>query len=68
MPGKVVEVRVRPGQRVQRGEVLLVLEAMKMRNEITSPADGEVIELAVEPGANASTHTPMLFIRPVAPD
>jgi biotin carboxyl carrier protein len=64
MPGKIVEVRVRDGQQVRRGEVLLVLEAMKMRNEVPSPTDGEVTDVAVRPGDNASTKRPMLFVRP----
>ena len=63
MPGKVIEVRVRDGQRVQRGDVLLVLEAMKMRNEVVSPADGEVFGLRVRPGDNASAKETMLFVR-----
>ena len=55
MPGKVIEVRVAEGGRVRRGDVLLVLEAMKMRNEITSPVDGVVRGLSVAPGANDRT-------------
>ena len=40
MPGKIIEVTARPGQRVKRGEALLVLEAMKMEHTIVAPADG----------------------------
>ncbi|HKF73616.1 MAG TPA: biotin/lipoyl-containing protein, partial [Stellaceae bacterium] len=40
MPGKIIEVTARPGQRVRRGEPLLVLEAMKMEHTIVAPADG----------------------------
>ena len=40
MPGKIIEVTARPGQRVRRGEALLVLEAMKMEHTIVAPADG----------------------------
>jgi 3-methylcrotonyl-CoA carboxylase alpha subunit len=42
MPGKIVAVRVTPGQEVKRGAPLLVLEAMKMEHTITAPADGIV--------------------------
>ena len=64
MPGKVIEVRVREGERVRKGDVLLVLEAMKMRNELTSPSDGVVRGLTVKPGANARAKEPMLFVTP----
>ncbi|MCI4345790.1 MAG: biotin/lipoyl-binding protein [Thermoplasmata archaeon] len=50
MPGKILEVRVSDGQSVREGEVLLVLEAMKMRNEIPSPAAGRIEALSVRPG------------------
>ncbi|MGP8077372.1 MAG: biotin/lipoyl-containing protein [Thermoplasmata archaeon] len=64
MPGKIVELRVREGERVRRGQILLVLEAMKMRNEIASPTDGTVRGLAVSVGANVRAREPMLFVDP----
>jgi 3-methylcrotonyl-CoA carboxylase alpha subunit len=42
MPGKVIELRVKPGERVQKGAPLLILEAMKMEHTISAPADGVV--------------------------
>ena len=50
MPGKVIRVLVRRGDAVTSGQALLVLEAMKMQNEIRSPKTGVVKEVAVEPG------------------
>jgi 3-methylcrotonyl-CoA carboxylase alpha subunit len=50
MPGKVIEVAARPGQRVKRGEALLVLEAMKMEHTIVAPADGIVEGVHFAPG------------------
>ncbi len=50
MPGKVVRVLVRPGDVVEAGQGLVVLEAMKMENEVTSPRAGKVTSVAVEPG------------------
>jgi 3-methylcrotonyl-CoA carboxylase alpha subunit len=50
MPGKVVQVHVKPGQRVERGAPLMVLEAMKMEHRITAPADGSVTEVYFGPG------------------
>ena len=64
MPGRVVEVRVKEGDPVTKGQVLLVLEAMKMRNEITSPSDGTVRGLAVAAGSNVRAHEPMLRVEP----
>ena len=42
MPGLIVDIRVQPGQAVQKGDALLVLEAMKMENILKAPADGTV--------------------------
>ena len=50
MTGKVVQVRVQPGQRVQADDVLVVLEAMKMEYRLTAPHDGAVATVACEPG------------------
>ena len=50
MPGKVIEVTARPGQRVKRGEALLVLEAMKMEHTIVAPADGIIDGVHFSPG------------------
>jgi propionyl-CoA carboxylase alpha chain len=50
MPGKVLDVRVKPGERVARGQVLLVMEAMKMELQVTASADGVVAEVRVSPG------------------
>ena len=62
MPGRVIEVRVREGDRVAAGAVLLVLEAMKMRNEVVSPRAGFVRDLKVAPGTNVRAHEPMLRV------
>ena len=50
MPGRVVRLLVRPGERVARGQVLLVLEAMKMQNEIVAPRAGIVREVGISEG------------------
>jgi len=50
MPGIVVQVLVREGQRVEEGQTLLILEAMKMRNEIVAPTAGTVAALHVSEG------------------
>ena len=51
MPGSVLAVRVAPGEEVEAGQVLMVLEAMKMENGVPAPAAGRVERILVEPGA-----------------
>ena len=50
MPGKVVDVLVQPGAKVQAGDLLLLLEAMKMEHRITAPASGVITDVRVQPG------------------
>jgi len=64
MPGRVVEVRVAAGDAVAAGQVLLVLEAMKMRNEVTAPVAGTVVAVNVRAGSNVRTGEPMVRLRP----
>jgi biotin carboxyl carrier protein len=62
MPGRVVRVLVAKGEAVRKGTGLLILEAMKMENEITAPADGTVDELFVEPGQTVEAGAELLHI------
>jgi biotin carboxyl carrier protein len=55
MPGNILEVRVKDGQAVQAGDVLFILEAMKMENEIMAPAAGIVSGVAVQKGSAVAT-------------
>jgi biotin carboxyl carrier protein len=55
MPGTIVRMNVKPGDAVKKGDVLAVLEAMKMENDICSPADGTVATVAVSQGASVAT-------------
>jgi biotin carboxyl carrier protein len=64
MPGRVVELRVRVGEEVTKGQVLLVLEAMKMRNEVVAPVAGTVATVRVEVGTNVRAGDPMVLLRP----
>jgi len=50
MPGVLLEIRVAPGSAVTRGQTVMVLEAMKMKNELKAPRDGTVAELFVTEG------------------
>ena len=62
MPGKVVRVMVKAGDRVSAGAALFVVEAMKMQNEIKSPKDGVVTLLEVEEGSPVSAGAVMAVI------
>ncbi len=62
MPGRIVRLDVEEGQTVEEGEILLVLEAMKMENEIRAPKSGTVKNLAVSKGSNVSAGDVMLEI------
>ena len=50
MPGNILDVRVAPGDAVKSGQVLMILEAMKMENEIMCPRDAKVVSVAVKKG------------------
>jgi biotin carboxyl carrier protein len=52
MPGKIIDVLVREGSQVLRGEPLVILEAMKMQNEIQSPVNGIIIKVSAKPNTN----------------
>ena len=62
MPGTVLQIKVTNGQAVKKGDVLVVLEAMKMENEITSPCDGTVTQVAATLGATVDTGAPLVVI------
>ena len=51
MPGTILKVNVQAGSAVKKGDVLMILEAMKMENEIMAPADGTVAAVSVVQGA-----------------
>jgi biotin carboxyl carrier protein len=62
MPGNIMDVKVSVGQAVKKGDVLLILEAMKMENEIMAPKDGTVGSVAVSKGATVSSGDVLLTL------
>ena len=62
MPGNILKVNVTQGQAVKSGDVLCVLEAMKMENEIMAPKDGTVTQVLVAKGATVDTGAPLVVI------
>ncbi len=55
MPGTLIKVKVKPGDAVKKGDVLCVLEAMKMENDIMAPADGVVATVEATQGSSVAT-------------
>ena len=62
MPGNVLKINVAVGQKVNEGDVLLILEAMKMENEVVSTKTGTVAQIVVEKGAVVETDSPLVVI------
>ena len=62
MPGNILDVKVKAGASVKAGDVLVILEAMKMENEIMAPKDGTVTQVVVAKGATVDTGAPLLVI------
>ncbi len=54
IPGTIVEIYTKPGKNVEEGEVLLILEAMKMRNTVVAPIDGKIKKIFVSLGQMVS--------------
>lgn len=62
MPGKILGVKTEVGKSVKKGEVLMILEAMKMENEIFATASGKVAEIRVNSGDSVNTGDVLLVI------
>lgn len=62
MPGKILRVAVKEGDAISQGDLLLVLEAMKMENEIFSPVSGVIKRVAVSPGDSVNTGDLLVLI------
>lgn len=63
MPGKIIDVLVREGASVLRGEPVIILEAMKMQNEIQSPVSGRVTAVNTRPNTNVMKDDPLIEIK-----
>ena len=62
MPGTILKVNVKNGDTVKEGQVLVVLEAMKMENEILAPKAGTITQVAAIRGTSMDTGAPLVFI------
>ena len=64
MPGKVIKLAAAEGERVEAGDVLVILEAMKMEHELTAPTTGTLSELRVAEGDQVEAGAPLTVIEP----
>lgn len=62
MPGNILKINVSNGQKVNEGDVLLILEAMKMENEVVATKSGTVAQVVVAKGAVVETGAPLVVI------
>ena len=62
MPGLIREVKVKVGDRVEAGDPVVIMEAMKMQNELATEVGGVVKEIRVEPGQTVDSQSPLVLI------
>ena len=62
MPGNILRVEVKEGEQIKAGQLLVVLEAMKMENEILAPHDGTVAQVVVSKGTTVETGSPLIVL------
>jgi biotin carboxyl carrier protein len=62
MPGNIIRVDVKQGDVVKAGQILIILEAMKMENEIVAPKDGTVAQVVTSKGSVVDTGSPLVVI------
>lgn len=62
MPGNILKINVSLGQKVNEGDALLILEAMKMENEVVAPKSGTIAQIIVSKGAVVETGAPLIVI------
>ena len=62
MPGTVLKFNISPGDNVKKGQVMFILEAMKMENEIMAPRDANIVEVNVAKGASVNTNDVLAVI------
>ena len=64
LPGAVLDVRAQVGQVVEMGQIIVILEAMKMENEITAPIAGRISAIQVQKGGAVNAQDPLFTIEP----
>ena len=64
IPGKIVSISAKEGQMVSEGDVVMILEAMKMQNEIQAPLSGTVTTINCKQGDSVEANSPLIIIQP----
>ncbi|HSM48797.1 MAG TPA: biotin/lipoyl-containing protein [Draconibacterium sp.] len=64
IPGTIIDIFVKPKQKVKEGETLLLLEAMKMQNQLRMPFDGEIVKIHVKKDETIPNHYLIMEIKP----
>lgn len=62
MPGTIMDIKVNKGDKVKKGQLLVILEAMKMENEIYAPTEGTVGEILISKGSSVNTKETMIVL------
>ena len=62
LPGSIFAIKVKEGETVKAKQVLLVIEAMKMENEVLAPHDGKVVQIIVSQGSSVESGAPLLVL------
>ena len=62
MPGMIIDYKVKEGEKVKSGDVVVILEAMKMENSLTAPASGTVKKIIYKAGSSVSKDDPLCVI------
>lgn len=65
IPGTIIDVHVKAGEKLKEGDSLLILEAMKMHNNVQMPFDGKVVKVFVKPGEKIPKRHLMIEIKPL---
>jgi len=63
MQGKIIDIPVKEGQHVKEGQLLAILEAMKMENEIVSPVDGVIAKIVINKNDNVENQETLIVIK-----
>ena len=63
MPGSIFDIKVAPGEAVKSGQVVIILEAMKMETEIVAPEDGVIDAILVNKGEAVETDAPLVTLK-----
>ncbi|MFV0505332.1 MAG: biotin/lipoyl-containing protein [Bacteroidales bacterium] len=62
IPGTIVEVKAKEGKNAKKGELLLILDAMKMNNKLEMPFDGKVVKVNVSPGDRVAKNAVLIEV------